>query len=300
MTVNHLCALFSIKAIKLNRLTNLPALAAIGISLFALTAQADILISPQRAVLTDNARQTVISLHNPGTVARAYKLTWVERRVSEDGQIISLKDGDNPRSIASFVRYSPRRVTIAPGQTQTVRLDYRPPANQKPGEYRSHLHIGMDSIADQASNSQGTEIVSGENKEGLSFRIEALMSFSIPIFVRHGSGSTEVRISAIEPIVDKANRSNASALKVTLSRSGEFSSHGRLAIYQQLDANAPVELIGEAGSVPIYTELNRIERVVNLNPEKRLVPGSWLRVSYEGLGDERGKVLAEQAFQISK
>jgi P pilus assembly chaperone PapD len=291
---------FKLPSINSACITGRASLSALGISLFALTAQADILISPQRAVLTDNARQAVISLHNPGSVPRAYKLTWVERQVTEDGQVISLKDGENPRSITSMVRFSPRSVTVDPGQTQTVRLDYRPPANLKPGEYRSHLRIGTDQISDKNGISQGTEVMRGGNKDGLSFRIEAMMSFSVPIFVRHGLGSAEVRISAIEHIVDRSNRNNAPALKVTLSRSGEFSSYGRLAVYQQLDANSPVELIGEAGSVAIYTEVNRDERVVNLNPEKRLVPGSWLRVSYEGVGEERGKVFAEQAFQIGK
>jgi hypothetical protein len=199
-----------------------------------------------------------------------------------------------------MVRFSPRGVTVAPGQTQSVRLDYRPPANLEPGEYRSHLRIGTEPMPDKNGISQGTEVMRSGEKEGLSFRLEAMMSFAVPIFVRHGTGSADVRISAIEPIVDRSNRNNASALKVTLLRSGEFSSHGRLAIYQQLNANSPVELIGEAGSVAIYTEINRHERVVNMNPEKGLIPGSWIRVSYEGVGDERGKVFAEQTFQVGK
>jgi P pilus assembly chaperone PapD len=292
--MKHLCSFFLIK------LTRFIALTAFTTSPFALNAHADILISPQRAVLSDNARQAVISLHNPGSVPRAYKLGWVERQVTEAGQIISLKDGENPRSIAAIVRFSPRRVVVEPGQTQTVRLDYRPPANLQPGEYRSHLRIGMDPISDKNGNSQGTEVMRGGDKDGLSFRIEALMSFSVPVFVRHGAGNAEVRISAIEPIVEKSKQGNVPALKVALTRSGEFSSYGRLAVYQQLDANSPVELIGEAASVAIYTEINRLERIVNLNPEKRLTPGSWLRVSYEGVGEERGRVFAEQAFQIGK
>ena len=297
MYLTHFFKLFNGKLACTPRMTSLTAIA---ISLFALNVQADILISPQRAVLTDNKRQAVISLHNPGSVPRAYRLSWVERRVSEDGTVINLKNGENPLSITSMVRYSPRSVTVAPGETQSVRLDYRPPANLIPGEYRSHLRIGTEPTFDKNGSSQGTEVMSGGEKDGLSFRIEAMLSFSVPIFVRHGPGNTDVRISAIEPIVDRSNRSNAPALKVTLSRSGEFSSHGRLVVYQQLDANSPVEEIGEAGSVSIYTEINRSEQVIKLNPEKRLTPGSWIRVSYEGVGDERGKIFAEQAIQLEK
>ncbi len=274
-------------------------LGALALSMFTLPAHADILISPQRAILNDSIRQAVISLHNPGTVARAYRLSWVERRLTEDGQLFSLKDGENPRSIASMVRFSPRRVTVLPGQTQTVRLDYRPPDDLKPGEYRSHLRIGMEPLPEQNGAGAGTEVMRGE-KDGISFRLEALMSFSVPIFVRHGTGSAEIRITAVEPAPTKPGGADEPALKVTLARAGEFSSYGRLMVYHQLDAKAPVELIGEAGAVAIYAELNSQTRLVKLRPETSLKPGSWIRVTYEGESEERGKVFAEQAFQIGK
>jgi P pilus assembly chaperone PapD len=255
----------------------LDLLAVFAISVFALSAHADILISPQRAILTDDVRQAVISLHNPGAVARAYRLSWVERRLSEDGQVFTLKDGENPRSIAAMVRFSPRRVTVLPGQTQTVRLDYRPPADLKPGEYRSHLRIGMEPIEDNNGVSPpGTEVMRGE-KDGVSFRLDALMSFSVPIFVRHGAGSADVKIAAVEPVMSKQSGVDEPGLNVRLSRSGEFSSYGRLMVYHQLNANAPVELIGEAGAVAIYAEVNGQSRVVKLKPGARLVPGSWVR-----------------------
>jgi P pilus assembly chaperone PapD len=275
------------------------ALFALALGMFALPAYADILISPQRAILTDDVRQAVISLHNPGSEPRAYRLSWVERQVTEDGQILTLKDGENPRSIAAMVRFSPRRVTVLPGQTQTVRLDFRPPADLKSGEYRSHLRIGMEPLPDKNSNNGGTEVMRGE-KEGISFRIDALMSFSVPIFVRHGAGSAEVKITAVAPDVNKQDGSNAPALKVTLARAGEFSAYGKLMVYQQLDANAPVEMIGEAGSIALYAEVNRQTRLVNLKPGISLTPGSWVRVTYEGVGEERGRVFSEQSFQIGK
>ncbi|MDP2787757.1 MAG: hypothetical protein Q8O79_06750 [Pseudomonadota bacterium] len=274
-------------------------LAVLAISILALPSHADILISPQRAILTDDVRQAVISLHNPGTDPRAYRLSWVERRVTEDGQVLSLKDGENPRSITSMVRFSPRRVIIQPGQTQTVRLEYRPPADLKPGEYRSHLRIGMEPIADKNGNSGGTEVMRGE-KEGISFRLDALMSFSVPIFVRHGAGGAEVKISAVEPVINKQDGPGVPALKVTLSRGGEFGAYGRLMVYRQLNASAPVELIGEAGSVALYAEVSGHTRMINLRPDASLTPGSWVRVTYEGVGEERGRVFAEQTFQLGK
>lgn len=289
------------RALKSSTLT-LTTLATLASCFFALPARADILISPQRVVLNSDNRQTVINLHNPGNAARAYRLTWVERRLGEDGQLISLKEGENPLSIASMVRFSPRRVVIEPGKTQTVRLDYRPPADLKPGEYRSHLRIGMEPLTDasgSSGSSGGTEIMRGE-REGMSFRLEALMSFAVPVFVRHGAGAAAVQITAVEPTMIKRDNTSEPGLSVSLTRSGEFSTYGRLVVYQQLNTNAPVEEISETGGITMYTEINNLKRVLNLKPGARLQPGSWLRITYEGEGPDRGQVFAERAFQMGK
>lgn len=270
------------------------ALAALAAGMTALPARADILISPQRVTLDEANRQPVISLHNPGTEARTYRLKWVERRLGEDGKLTHVKDGENPRSIASMVRFSPRRVVVEPGKTQTVRLDYRPPADLAPGEYRSHLLIELEPRADGGG---GTEVMRGE-KDGMSFRLDALLSFSVPVFVRHGAGTATAQIAAVEPTMVERDGAKEPGLKVHLTRGGEFSSYGRLVVYQQLNAKAPVEQISEAGGVAMYTEVSGLTRVIALKPGTQLKPGSWVRVTYEGEGADRGKIFAERAFQI--
>ena len=262
----------------------------------ALPVHADILISPQRVVLTNTNPQTVLSLHNPGTVERTYNLSWVERRLNEAGQLTDFKDGVNPRSIASMVRFSPRRVMVKPGHTQTVRLSYRPPVGLAPGEYRSHLRIGQEARADGSS---GTPAASGE-QNGISFQLNALMSFAVPVFVRHGGGTSTARITAVQPIMIKRGEVEEPGLKVSLARDGEFSSYGRLVVYQQQTASAPVEMISEAGGVAMYADISGLTRELTLKPGARLEPGDWIRITYEGEGLERGQVYAERAIQIGK
>jgi len=276
------------------RALSLAALAALATGIFALPARADILISPQRVILNEANRQAVISLHNPGSSVRTYRLGWVERRLGDDGKLTPLKEGENPRSIASMVRFSPRRVAIAPGKTQTVRLDYRPPTGLAPGEYRSHLRIALEPREDGSS---GTEVMRGK-QEGMSFRLDALLSFSVPVFVRHGEGTATAKITAVEPAMVARDGVNEPALKVSLTRGGGFSSYGRLVVYQQLDVNAPVEEISETGGVAMYTEVSSQTRVISLRPGTRLQPGSWLRITYEGEGADRGQVFSERVFQI--
>ncbi len=258
------------------------------------SAQADILVSPTRAILSDERPQAVISLYNPGTTPSIYGLSWVEHRFTEDGKMLNLKEGENPSSVAGFVHFSPRRVVVAPGQTQTVRVSYHAPADLAPGEYRSYLRI-----AQEASPGAGTPVASGEQK-GITFQLNALMSYAVPVFVRHGAGTATAAVSAIEPTQVKRDGGTVPALKVSLTHGGVFSSYGRIAVYQQLDANAPVELIGEAGAVAIYTEVLGTTRVVELKPGNKLEPGSWIRVTYEGEDADRGQVYAERSFQVGK
>ena len=256
--------------------------------------RADILISPQRVTLSEQDRRAVVSLHNPGNIERVYQLEWVERRQTETGDLINLEDGKNPRSIAKMVRFSPRRVSVPAGQTQTIRLDYRPTADLAPGEYRSHLRIKQEPREGAA-----TEVMRGE-QDGVSFRLDALLSFSVPVFVRHGAGAVDAKVSAVAPTTQMRDGKTVPALKVTLTRSGEFGAYGRLAVYQQLKAGAPVEEIGEAGGVAMYAEIGRLERTLTLRPGASLVPGSWIRVTYEGEGLERGKIYSEKAFQVNR
>jgi len=157
----------------------------------------------------------------------------------------------------------------------------------------------MEPIEDKNGNSDGTQTIRGE-QEGVSFRLDALMSFSVPIFVRHGAGNSTVKFAAVEPVINQQTGRAAPALKVTLSREGEFSTYGRLMVYQQSSANSPVETIGEAGAVALYAEVSRQTRLINLRPDADLTPGSWIRLTYEGVGEERGQIFAEQAFQIGK
>jgi len=266
-------------------------------SLLTQASWADILISPQRVVMNDSTRQATVSLHNPGDKARSYRLQWVEREQTADGGVRVAEGKSNPNSAAGLVRFSPRQVTVPPGQTQTVRLDYRPNANLATGEYRSHLLIGIEPAKDAAGRPSGTE-VAREQRDGMTFRLEALMSFAVPVFVRHGAGSVNTDITGVKPAFVERDGQRQPALDITLSRSGEHSAYGKLIVYQQQNASAPVEKIGETAGVAIYTELHQLTRNVLLRPGTQLTPGSWIRVSYEGEGPQTGQVFAERVFQL--
>ena len=105
-------------------------------------AGAELSLFPTRIVLEKNQRSAQVELLNRGTAPETYRISVVNRRMTVDGDIV-LADNAEPdeRFAEAMVRYSPRQVTLQPGQSQTVRVLLRKPAELAAGEYRSHLQF---------------------------------------------------------------------------------------------------------------------------------------------------------------
>ena len=260
-------------------------------------ASADLMLSPTRVELDETHQQAVVKLINNSQVERAYRIDWSERKITDGGEMLTLPSGSNPKSITNMVRFSPRRVVVKPGENQTIRLNYKPPKNLPDGEYRSHLTIRVEPQA----ATMGQPLENKEKPQGLTFRMEVLLSYSLPVVVRHGPPNVNVAITSIKPeIVDRGKDGKLDALRVDMSRSGEFGTYGRIMVFQQMDANSPTVEIGQPANASLYQEVSQQSHQVLLKPGSQLRPGSWLRVIYEGLGRDSGKVFAERTFQLSK
>ena len=264
--------------------------AAIFLVSLPLPVKADLLISPIRSVLDDNNRSATLVLRNTSDGSRTYRLSWVEQLMNESGQYRRVPSSENPVSLEERVRFSPRQITVGPGENQTVRLSYRPAAGTTPGEYRSHLLFEI--LPDVSEPQSVMEMESGIDGVGVQLRM--MMSFSIPVIVRHGITPPEVRISDVQ--VEPAEAGGVMGLSVTLERTGDSSSFGDIVVEMQEDENSPVVLVGRSTSVAVFTEANRRRVSVPLRQEG--VPaGAWVRVAYEGREEFSGRVWDERVFR---
>jgi fimbrial chaperone protein len=271
-------------------------------------ARADLMVSPTRVDLNDTQKQAVVILRNVGQSELAYRIDWSERQITDEGEMRTLPKGTNPKSIAKMVRFSPRRVVVQPGQNQTIRLDYRPPQNLAEGEYRSHLSIRAEPPAVNPVAPKETEKPpeiaketgqAEEKPKGLSFKMEVLLSYSLPVVVRRGVPSVEVAITGVKPeMVNRGEEGMHRALRIDMTRSGAFGTMGRISVYQQMDANAAIVDIGQPALATLYQEVSRQSNLVLLKPDAVLRPGSWIRIAYEGQGSDAGKVFAERTFRV--
>lgn len=251
---------------------------------------ADMMVSPTRILLDDKHRTATLVLRNSGAGPRSYRLSWEDKRMREQDGYVAIKEGESWPSASNMVRHSPRQITVGPGENQTVRLSWRPPADLPPGEYRSHLLLQViPDISEPSAVLQGNV-----GEDGIGIRLFMQMSFSLPVVVRHQVPAPQVKLAKVA--VEAADNSGQKTLAVTLERSGEASSFGSLIVEMQRDANSPVEIIGQQHELSVFHELDR--RIVRVPLRDVVIPaGAWIRVAYEGRQEYQGMLWAEQIFR---
>lgn len=258
----------------------------------------DINLFPKRVVLDGRRQIAEIGLYNKTTNSGDYAIELVDMAMTPDGQLLALDNGvsaeDRARvkTASSFLRYSPRRLTLRGGDSQLVRLMARAAPDLPPGEYRSHFLVvsvppdaGMDSI-DGA--------LAGQNASGIGVTIRPRFGISIPVIVRVGETTLQAGIGAASLV---ATPEGGRALAITLTRSGTRSAFGDIVVTAQGTAK-PVAL---ARGIGIYPEVSQRTVVVPLDPEAppaALAPGTRWTISYLDDDAAPGTRLAESGFVV--
>jgi fimbrial chaperone protein len=254
-------------------------------------AWADLMLFPTRIVFEKNQRAAQLELINQGKTPETYRLSLVNRRMSETGEFAP---ADSPAPGEQFademVRFSPRQVTIAPGGSQTVRMLLRKPENLGTGEYRSHLQI--DRVPDPVG-SGSIEAATANGSVGVT--LTALVGASIPVIVRQGDTHATAALSQLALL--QAGPEPAT-ISFEIDRSGDRSVYGDLTVTFTPKNGAPIE-IAKAGGVAVYVPnaLRRARMPLRV-PEGVSLSGGSLRVSFRERADAGGKLLAEATLAI--
>ena len=256
-------------------------------------AWADLMVAPTRIVFDKNQRAAQLDLINSGPETATYRISVVNRRMSETGEFSAIDSpGPGEQFAGELLRYSPRQVVLEPGVGQTVRISLRKPAELPAGEYRSHLIFGKVAAAKGATS---LETQAASDSE-VSVQLAMLVGLSIPVIVRHGDTTAGVTLSGLgllNPVVGQPV-----TLALDLLRSGNRSVYGDLSATFTPPGGAAQE-VGRAGGVAVYTP-NALRRVkLELKPPSGLVlVRGTLRVTYQERLDAGGKLLAEAAIEL--
>lgn len=202
-----------------------------------------IVVSPTRVILDGKRRSASISVANNGTAEGTYMIKFTNKKMLDNGAIVDVEDGEEGPYADKFVRTSPRRVTLAPGAYQNVRVLARKPKGLEDGEYRSHLRFSLVPIEDEQS------ITEEALEEGtVSVAIKANFGVSIPVIVRHGK--LDAKINIVEPNLQKVEDGHQLSFK--MERDGSQSVYGDVSVVYT-NSSGKEYVVKNMGGIAVYT-----------------------------------------------
>lgn len=247
-------------------------------------AQGDLLITPRRVVFEGSKQSQELTLANTGNDTARYNVSFVQYRMTETGAFEQITDPDPGQLFADkYLRVFPRSVTLAPNESQVVRMQFRKTPDMQSGEYRSHLYfravptekpLGEETAADTAS---------------IGIRLIPIFGITIPVIARVGELQMTVALDDLQLTIDSVPN-----LAVTFNRTGDKSVFGDLITDWVSPAGDKTE-VGIVRGIAVYTP-NNIRR---FSMKLRQEPGVDFRkgklvVRYQAPNDQKAQVFAEK------
>ena len=262
----------------------------------------DINVSPKRIVFDAAGHGATVYLFNRGDGPATYSIAVIDRVMIPDGQILAIDDAKKDPAEAAyaakltsardFIQFTPRRVTLKPNESQTIRLRALKPDALAPGEYRTHLTITAVPPEDAGLTA---EAAATPGAKELSVRIVPVFSLSIPLIVRQGE--VEVRAGLETPHLtwDEApvaptngKSQKLAAINVTIDRLGHNS------VYGNIEVRSGDTVLGAVRGVGVYPEVERRSiKVPLLRPPK---PNENLSIVLVDDDTQPGTDLAKVSF----
>ncbi|QIK78716.1 molecular chaperone [Sphingomonas piscis] len=239
---------------------------AMAASVPAKAGVGDLLVAPTRIVL-DGRTGSEIILNNIGDGPATYRISVELRRMNADGRLEEVTTPSAADKMAQeMIIYSPRRVTLAPNQPQSIRIAARAPQGLADGEYR--VHLLFRAIPDAKPVAAAAP---ADTPKGLSFAITPIYGVTIPVIVRLG----QLQVKAGIANVHLAQQDGKKAVGLDLIRSGQRSTFGEVRVLKP-GVKDPIAI---QRSVAVYTDVGS---------RKLVIP-----VSEEFKGDLRGPVTVQ-------
>ncbi len=256
-------------------------------------AQGDLLIAPMRVIFEGDKQKEEVGLTNIGKDTAFYSISFIQNDMREDGSFIQISDTASGKLFAStYVRIFPRRVVLAPGESQTIRLQLRKRQDMEIGEYRSHLYFRSDNEKRRALGDKEKE-----QTKGIGVQLKAVFGLSIPIIIRNGKTSSTTQLTNVSL---KLQNDTFGIISTTINRSGNESCYGDL-VAEYINNKSESTIIGRMRGIGIYTSTNKrlasfavqIKRNIDLSKGK-------IRLKYITTKNEPSTSFCEHIFPIKQ
>jgi P pilus assembly chaperone PapD len=217
-------------------------------------AGAVLFIYPTLIMFEGNERSATVTLTNRGDAIGTFETSWTEHEMTAEGGLVKVQ-GDTPWSVQPYVRYSPRRVTLKPSESQIIKIALRRDQEAPEGEYYSHfkiLTLNTEDLLDQANET--AEPPASDS----AVTIRARSAVAIPIIWRNSQAAQSATIESV--IIDP----ETNQLKVNVRRLGKLSVRGFLHVLGEAPDGTRGEL-AEPVPLVIYPGLDKRSMAITLN-----------------------------------
>ena len=264
---------------RLRRLTMAGAALVAALAAIPAQAQGDLLIAPTRVIISQGGSSEVI-LSNIGTEPATYRISAELRRMTEDGDFREVSEtAASPAEQAALkmITFAPRRISLLPGQPQSVRISIRPPEGIADGEYRVHLNFRAvpPALKPEAST---------EPAAGVSIKLTPVYGITIPVFVRRGRLEGGATLSAPHLVKEEGG----SFVELDLARSGQRSVYGEF-----IGKSARGEVLFDLRGVAAYPEITHRKVHIPLSAEQLAKLKGPVKIEYRELPENGGALIAE-------
>ncbi|NHZ87554.1 fimbria/pilus periplasmic chaperone [Massilia sp. CCM 8733] len=264
-------------------------LAAALMAVLPLQAMAGLMLNPTRVVFTKNQRAAQVELINSDSAPATYRISLVNRRMSESGEFTSAdKVAPEERFADAMLSFSPRQVTLLPGSAQVVRVMLRKPDALAAGEYRSHLHFEK-----LANSTSGTSVEQqGAGAQQIGVVLNSLIGASIPVIVRHQTEGASVTLGALA--LQKSDK--GAQLVFQIARSGDSSVYGDISAAFTPQGGAE-QVLAKAAGVAIYTP-NPMRKASLAMPAGVNLARGTVHLRFRERAEAGGALLAEATLAL--
>lgn len=238
-------------------------------------ANGDLLVAPTRLIVREGSTAEIL-LGNKGQAPATYRASLLVKKMQADGTLVDVTAADPAQqAVLDLVSFAPRKVVLAPGETQTVRVAMRAGSGLADGEYR--VHLLFRAVPDAAA---AGALAASAN--GVAISLVPIYGVTIPVIIRKGILAASTRIERVHLV----NAGGKPAVSVDLVREGNRSVYGAITLLKP-GAAKPVAM----ERVAVYTEVAR--RTVTLGLPDGPPPKGPVIVRFGEEGDVPEKANAE-------
>lgn len=255
-------------------------------------ARAQLLITPLQVTMEGRNRSSEIVLVNTTQRTNTYRLEW--EQVELDPATGRYKDSDMTSGqlfLQTFAVFTPRQITLGPGEKQNVRIAVRRPADLPDGEYKSHLKFRI-------LTSEAPPLPEGKpplDKDKIRIGVQVNASFTIPIVYRAGEYDTAVTLG--EARFETNQKTGNVTVVVPLQRSGIHGAIGQIDVFFKPDGGKEA-LLGSLSNANLFPEIT--SRTFNVPTQTQRLTSGTLRIAYVKAEGNKSNytVLTERSYPV--